>query len=224
MRKRYIIVTISALTLFYGLAYSEKQSKLTIHINTKSGHILINGEKLTVFKPSVIEKVIAKPDRTESHKSRGYIKKWRIKEFNKKKLPPVIHYYPRTNYYYLYDKLGMMFFTNNLKEFPGNNKTAKFFSIYFLNKVKHPHKPRLFKPKTTFTGDLYINGVRLRPDKTRFPKGLDHWDKTLQLYNTTFRRCGKSCIFSYEENTGTRFYIYFNPNPDRGISFLELEK
>ncbi|MDH5682195.1 MAG: hypothetical protein OEZ36_11445 [Spirochaetota bacterium] len=224
MRADILFLIITVLFLFNVTGHSEKRQKLLIDINSKTGDILINGRRLSDFKPSMIEKVLSKPDRSESHKSVGHMKKWKIKELNKKNLPPTIRSYDRIDYYYLYDKLGIMFFTENLKEFTGYNKTPKYFSIYFLANDKHPHKPRLFKPKTVFSGDLHINGIRLMPAKARFPRGLDNWDKTIHLYNTTFKRYGKTSIYCFEEETGVRLFLYFNPGQDRGISFLELKK
>ncbi len=168
------------LFFFCTIQISLARENLKIEIDTKKPSIRLNGIILEDFNRDTIRKIIGKPTRIRKDSFRSHMEEF---SYEPGESP---HSYPIKvlNTYYIYDELGVMFYTENGK---ARMEEPNRFSIHFPNKRKFTHTKDLpFKPKKNFTGVFRINENELNPNDKLIPDSVDYKTNEFNLFGASF--------------------------------------
>jgi hypothetical protein len=217
---RIILLTLTMITLFWQTSIAEKLTlnSIEIQINTKNGIIKANNVNLIINNIDSIQKVLGKPDRIEVHKFNSYIEEFPADEGGQPYTFPIIV----TNYYYIYDQLGIMFYTQNSEL---ENKEPIRCSIHFKNKRTFTNRDLLpFEPKNKFSGILKINEVIVNTDKKIVPENTNYRMSDFEIFKTSFSATSIATvidgIYAYKSKPYLHFYIDNEIN--QRASYLEI--
>ena len=193
--------------------------KLDVQINTSDNSLKLNGLILKIYDLKEIEKMIGKPDRIKTHTFNSH-----YEEFGTKNIPPRSTPIKVTNYYYIYDKLGIMFYTNN-----GFSKTKKpeKFSIHFKNKRTFTHTATLpFTPKHFFKGTLTINGETVVVDRKAIADNVNYQTENINLYNVLFGSTSITTIIDglYTQKSEPYMFLLLNNEKEQRISYMVINE
>ncbi|MBA3679650.1 MAG: hypothetical protein H0W73_00450 [Bacteroidetes bacterium] len=209
------------LACFNFLCFSAQETntititKLDININTSDTSIQLNESFLSSYKLSEIEKILGKPDRIKTNTYNSY-----YEEFGTDNMPPTSTPIIVKNYYYIYDKLGVMFYTDN--GMSGSEQPEKF-SIHLKNKRLFTNTKALpFLPLNAFTGELKINAELISAHKKIIPAGANYLSKEIKLFTILF---GPTSIATgidglYSINIEPCLFLYLDTEKEQRISCI----
>lgn len=219
-KKNYYLLLVTTFTLFFGIVFTETllANPIEIQINTTSGSIKINNRFLVTYQVDSIEKVIGKPDRIEIHKFNSYIEEFPAKEGDSPYTYPITV----TNHYYIYDQLGIMFYTQNSEY---GTKEPVRCSIHFKNKRTFTNRDALpFEPKNTFSGILKINDVVVNTDKKMVPENVNYKTSEFELFKTSFAPTSIAMVIDgvYAYNSKPYLQFLLDNEKDQRASYLVI--
>jgi hypothetical protein len=195
---------------------SREITKLEVLINTVDTTIKINGKILNSLEINEIEKIIGKPNRIKKHTFHSNYEKFGLKG-TRTSIPIKV-----TNYYYIYDNLGIMFFTNNGKT--ENNRIEKF-SIHYKNKRTFSNTELLpYTPIAFFNGVLKINGKPVESSKKIIDENVNYMTENIQLFNIKFGSTSITTIIDglYTHTSEPYMFIFLNNEKEQRISYLVI--
>ena len=151
-----------------------------VAVDTRSGRITVDGKPLPDFKLATLKRVLGAPSRVKTTVDRE-----RFERF-----PGPLGGSPHStmvevkNHHYVYDRLGLLFFTRNGRY--DNNRDPWAMVVVLRKNVAftHARRPR-FLPKGTCKG-LAVNGTLLDRNRTLVPKGVTYRTEKLRLFDTDF--------------------------------------
>jgi hypothetical protein len=135
------------------------------------------------------------------------------------------HSYPIkvVNTYYIYDELGIMFYTESGKG-KGYEEPNRF-SIHFPNKRIFTHTKDLpFKPKKNFIGIFKINENELNPSEKLIPESVDYKTDEFILFGASFGPTSFTTIIDslYSVKFEPYMRIYLDDGKTQRISSIVL--
>jgi hypothetical protein len=218
--KRFIISILTTITILGNVVSAEtlQGNQTEIQINTINGTIQINNKNLIIYSIDSIQKILGKPDRIETHKFNSYIEEFPANEGDS----PYIHHFVVTNYYFIYDQLGIMFYTNNSEY---GTKEPVRCSIYFKNKRTFSNKePLPYEPKNMFSGILKINGEIVNPDNRIIPENINYLTDAFDLFKTLFSPTSIAMVIDgiYAFKSKPYLYFFLDNEKDQRASYLEI--
>ena len=218
---RIILLFISIVIVFQTnplSADNQEQELFCITINTESNEISINENRITNFNLSTLKQIIGHPDRIQIENIMVDVTEYPYDDND------VPYYYTQevTNYYYIYDNLGLVFHTaNNLSI----NNNPVYLKIFYDSKREFTHmKLPEFLPEKTFQGVLKINDIILEPHNQIISEEIKYNTKYFTLFNTTFAPTSIATvidsIYSYEGNPYIQ--IFLNNGIDKKVSYISI--
>lgn len=215
-----ISLLVTLITILYFQTYlASNEKKCDIHINHKQSKIEINGHQLMSNKLKHIKSIIGKPDRIEIIDKVVRVEEWPYKRGGQR------HSYTKKvkDYYHIYDKLGIMFRTNNGKS--AYNKRPSYLIIVYDHKREFDNtEPLKFSPKKKYKSILKINGIILDPSKPVITNKINYRTNKFSLFGTTFSATTFTMmidsIYAYDRKPGIR--IYFNNPKDKNVSYVTI--
>ena len=195
-----------------------KEAPFEIIINTLDSSLQVNGSFLNNYNMNDLEKIIGKPTRVKTHSFKSY-----YEEFGAEKMARTVVPITVTDYYYIYDKLGIMFYTNNGMS---TTKQPQKFSIHFKNKRTFTNTAALpYSPANFFNGVLKINGDTLLADKKLISKETDYKTEDIQLFKTSFGSTSIATVIDglYTKNTLPYVLLYLDTEKDQRISYVVVK-
>lgn len=204
--------------LFMSCGVGERSLKgVEILVDTGNNNIKINNKDINDFDLNKIESIIGEPDRIGIDTMLA-----RYEEHGYGKYPSTSTMIEVINYYYVYDELGIMFYTNNGKE---AIKKPKKLSIHFGNKRLFTNTRFLtFSPNDTFSGMLKINNEILDNNKKLIPDGVDYNTKEFQLFDIPFgpTSIGTKIDRLYSIDVNPYILLYLDTEESQRISYVEI--
>lgn len=206
---KIIFIFILVSTIFYSFVSKSKKKDqsltITISINSKDSTIRINNQILPNYNLSTINKIFGKPDRTEEHSFDSYIEEFPLHKGESPTTYPV----KVKNFYYIYDKLGIVFYTQNGEV---AIKEPTRCNVYFKNKRSFTNTNDLpFKPKTNFTGIFCINGDTINTNKNLVPENVNYKTNKFDLFHILFAPTSYTAIidsiYCYESRPYMQFFL-----------------
>lgn len=132
-----------------------------------------------------------------------------------------------TNHFYIYDELGLVFYTRNGK-YSSQDPLIMMICYEYKREFNHdnfPDKiPKEYMPKKIFTGKLFINSIVLEPQKTQLSKDINYNTEKIELFNTTFGATSRATIIDglYSEKGFPYFRIYYNNGKEHYVSYVQV--
>jgi hypothetical protein len=213
----YLLVTI----LFASLSVCGQDSagvsitKLDIRINMLDTSIRLNDDFLISYKLKDIEAVLGKPDRIKTHIFNSYYEEFGTDNMPKTSTPIVVK-----DYYYIYDQLGIMFYTSNGLSI---TEEPERFSIHFKNKRMFTNtRATPFSPENAFKGILKINGVNVSADKKILPEDANYQKQEIKLFNIDFGPTSISTVIDglYSISEEPYIFMYLDNEKEQRISYI----
>lgn len=192
-----------------------QETPFEIIINTLDSSLQVNGSFLNNYNLNDLEKIIGKPNRIKTHSFKSYYEEFGAEKMSRTVIPITV-----TDYYYIYDKLGIMFYTNNGMS---ATKQPQKFSIHFKNKRTFTNTAALpFSPTGFFNGLLKINGDTLSANKKLIPKEVNYKTEDIQLFKTTFGPTSIGTVIDglYSKNTLPYVLLYLDTEKEQRISYV----
>ncbi len=170
-------VGILILLFIFTSTYSKDQTKISIVINHMKKKLIIDKKTVKQFTLKKIYKILGKPDRIKEHRISSYIDEYPFEDGG-------AHYMRNIkikNFYYIYDNLGIMFYTDNSEVHYRKPSWLyiKFRKRNFKNIALFP-----FIAKKTFNGKLIINQVKLKKNKKLVEQKVTYLTKKIELFHT----------------------------------------
>lgn len=204
--------------LFINLSLSSKENQITkIEIDTKNPSIRINGIILKDYKRETFQTILGKPSRIKMDSYQSH-----IEEFGFEGIPPSSYPIQVTNTYYIYDEIGVMFYTESGK---ARMEEPNRFSIHFPNKRIFTHTKDLpFKPKKNFTGIFQINENGLNPKDKLIPDSIDYKTNEFILFGANFGPTSYTTIIDSLYSVKSKAYlrIYLDDAKTQRVSVIVL--
>ena len=224
MRKGIVLFSIIYLPLFYVASAPGQHNPVksqppvaNIQINTTDSTIKINGTILKTYELNNLKKIIGKPDRVKIAVTKSY-----YEESGGGGLPPTSTPIKVTNYYYIYDKLGIMFFTNNGMY---ATKGPEKFSIHFSNKRAFTNTAALpFSPANSFKGVMIINEDTVSASKKIIPSGVDYNTKEFPLFKLLFGPTSIATIIDrlYSLTASPYIFLFLDSPKNQRTSYIVI--
>lgn len=214
----FIFVFFTGLILLYRATALGQAVTPNIKISTSDSTIKINGSILKTYNLSAIEKIIGKPNRIKTKTFKSY-----YEEFGTKGMPPTSTPIEVTDYYYIYDSLGIMFYTQNGKFV---SKEPQNLSIHFKNKRTFTNTaPLPFNPINTFSGVLIINGEIVNETKKIIPLEIDYRTEEFKLYKISFGPTSIATIIDglYSIKSEPYMLIFLDSEKYQRISYIVIK-
>jgi hypothetical protein len=190
--------------------------KLEIQINTIDSSIRINKQILANYNITSIQKIFGKPSRIEEDKFDSYIEEFPLKEGESRTIISI----KVVNYYYIYDQLGIMFYTQNGEV---AIKEPTRLNVHFKNKRMFTNtKGFPFIPKNNFTGVFCINGDTISTDKNLIPKNVNYRTSEFDLFHTQFTPTSYTTIIDgiYSYKSKPYLQLYLDNEKSQRISYI----
>ena len=204
--------------LFISLSLVSKENQITkIEINTADDSLRLNGIILQDYNRKSFQKILGKPSRIKVDSFRSY-----VEEFGFDGIPPSSYPIQVSNTYYIYDEIGVMFYTDIGKT---RMEEPNRFSIHFPNKRFFTHTKNLpFKPKKNFTGIFQINEKELNPKDKLIPDSVDYKTNEFTLFETSFGSTSYTTIIDSLYSVKSKAYmrIYLDDAKTQRVSFIVL--
>ncbi|MFH0894381.1 MAG: hypothetical protein V2A54_08085 [Bacteroidota bacterium] len=191
---------------------------IAISINSSTSEILFNSKPVHCMCIDSLTMLLGKPSRVEKYTRQERYERWSYKDGE----PPTSSMKEMTDYYYLYDNLGIMFYTNL-----GWGKEQKpcSMAIFFGNKRNFDNrKQHPFTPKKAFPGTLTFNDNLLEPTKKLVPESVDYNTKETQIFNTSFGPTSIGGVIDGFYSTSSRVYmlIYLDQPETQRPAYIEI--
>jgi len=220
----FMILIIGAAILI--ISYSKKNNSsntddnnLLIQINTNDSLIKINDIKIENFDIENIETIIGSPNRIICDTFNSY-----YEEFGYDEMPPTSTPYKSQNYYYIYDSLGIIFYTNNDMY---ESKQPTILSIHFGNKRQFSNTAQLnFTPENSFTGNIEINENLVSDNEKLIPADVNYRTEKFKLYDLYFGPTSITMNIDrlYSIDSSPYIMIYLNKNEEQKISYITISQ
>ena len=213
MNQRFLI-------LFFSITCSvlaKENLKTKIEIDTTKNSMRLNGIILKDYNRKTFQKILGKPSRIKVDSFRSH-----MEEFGFDGLPPSSYPIQIRNTYYIYDEIGIMFYTDSGKT---RMEEPNRFSIHFPNKRFFTHTKDLpFKPKKNFTGIFQINEKELNPKDKLIPDSVDYKTNEFTLFETSFGPTSYTTIIDSLYSVKSKAYlrIYLDDAKTQRVSFIVL--
>ena len=222
--KFYILLLIGAAIVLITYFNKKKNStnktenNFLIQVNTIDNSIQVKNQKLENFKLENIEKILGKPSRVKCDTFKSY-----YEEFGYDDTPPTSTPYTSHNYYYIYDSLGIMFYTNNDMY---ETKNPGTLCIHYSNKREFTNTALIpFIPLNSFNGTLEINNNNVLDDKKIVPEGVDYLTENFKIYDMLFGPTSITMNIDrlYSIDSNPYIMLYLNNPSDQKISFVTIQ-
>ena len=213
-------MNLKFLLLFFSITWSilaKDNLKTKIEIDTKHPSIRINGIFLKDYNRKTFQKILGKASRIKVDSFRSY-----VEEFGFDGIPPSSYPIKVLNTYYIYDEIGIMFYTESGK---ARKEEPNRFSIHFPNKRSFTHTKDLpFKPKKSFTGIFQINENALNPQDKLIPDSVDYRTNEFTLFETSFGPTSYTTIIDslYSIKSEPYMRIYLDDAKTQRVSIIVL--
>lgn len=191
---------------------------LSIAISTTDSNITIKGRSFKTHELAALQVRLGKPDRIKQYQH--FI---RYEEYGFDDQPPTSSQIAVTDYYYIYDKWGIMLYTSNGLD---HSKVPVKMSVHFANKRTFTNTALPpYSPITAFTGKLTINAITVSPAIKPVPDSIHYRSKDFRLYNMLFGVASISTVIDRLYSVGTQPYLllYLDNEKSRKISYIEIE-
>lgn len=191
----------------------------TIDIDFQHEQVLINGKVLRSHDLSNIKEILGQPSRIKEHHFTSY-----YKEMGYDGMPPTSTPMPSTNYYYIYDELGLVFYSQNggFKQ----NENPRRWAIFLNNERTFSNTaPLPFTPKKTFTGELKINGNAVLSTDDVVPNDVNYRTHAFELWGLSFGTTSITTVIDglYLVNSASPYLRIFLDSPEKQrISYIEI--
>ncbi|MEO6304265.1 MAG: hypothetical protein ABIP51_13955 [Bacteroidia bacterium] len=211
----FCLIFILAIQLSAQKTKKIEPVKISIEISTTDTSIKFNGEKLISYQIYYIEKMLGKADRIKTHTFKSY-----YEEFGDEDTKPTSTPITVTDYYYIYDQLGLMFYTNNGW---GGTKDPKKFSVHFKNKRFFTNTAALpFTPLNTFTGILKINKDTVSADKKMITQSVTYKTNEINLFKIGFGLTSIATVIDglYSNSVSPYLLMYLDSEKEQRLSYI----
>ncbi len=195
----------------------QEPEKKDVKINTKSHSIQIGKDVIYELDWKELKKILGKPNRVLADTSRE-----RYEEHGFGDTPSTSTMIQVINYYYIYDDLGLMFYTRNGKS---NRKAPEFMSVHFDNeRIFSNTKDLPYAPKNAFTSQLIINDQVFKSHQKQLPNGVDYNTEEFDMYKTSFgpTSIGGTIDRLYSIDANPYMMFYLDSKKSQKISRLEI--
>lgn len=170
----------TACIIFHSFPIISNTEEAAIEIDTKKNLLKWNGKVLKDFYRNSLFSILGRPDRIRKRQYGSYIKEFPLDSNDRPSYYPI----QITDYYYIYDRFGVMFHTGN-SEFP--NPEPERMKIFFKNKREFFHKKEEpYHPKHSFSGKAIINGRLLEQDSKIISDRLDYRVNQFEMHDVLF--------------------------------------
>jgi hypothetical protein len=190
-----------------------------IHLDTEKDLIEINGVSLEYrYDMYTIEMLIGKPDRIIIDSNTVY-----IEELGYDGSQPLSYPEKVQDQYYIYDELGLMFYTKN-KGF--TEKHVQTMMINFEMKRTFSNTAALkYQPKKTFSGELKLNQNLITNTTDFIPERVNYRTEEFALLGTSFgpTSIGGETDRLYSIGSKPYLLIYLNNAKDQKLSYIEIK-
>ncbi len=196
-------------------AQPQTKPQLSVGLNTADTTITINDSVFKAYEIERIEKMLGKPDRIRTDSFRSSYERFGTAHSKPYSTPITV-----VNYYYIYDRIGIMLFTANGIH---RSKTPDRLCICFNNKRSFTNtKPQPFSPNKAFSGLLKINGQTLAPDKKLIPDTVNYRTAKFTLFGTEFGPSSYTGDIDglYSLNSELYMLIFLDNEKDQRISYM----
>ncbi|MBU0488368.1 MAG: hypothetical protein KKA07_06330 [Bacteroidetes bacterium] len=192
-------------------------SDFKIEINTNDSSIRFCGLVVNIHNMTNVQKIIGKPNRIEIDTIETYYER-----FGTKGNPPAMTPIKLMNYYYIYDELGMMFYSENRMS---SIKSPKMVYIQFGNKRTFTNTEKFpFLPRNSFSGTLEINGEPVSTIHKLVPYNVNYKTEDFKLFKVS---CGPASIATvidriYSKTSDPYMLFYLDNESDQRLSYLTI--
>lgn len=192
--------------------------QLRLQINTIQGSLMVNNQVITrPFRISQIAKLLGKPDRIEVHQ-----RKARYERFAYKNNPPSSTMITVKDKYHIYDRLGLLFITNQsiIKS------QAPKLIIYFANPRKFTNTtPLKYTPTQSFQGHLLLNNHQINTTQTVIPSDVTYHTDQFYLWNIPFGPTSIGGVIDrlYSIKTTPYLMIYLDNAENQRVSYIVIK-
>lgn len=196
---------------------SKENQATRIEIDTANSSLRINEVILKDYNRKTFQKILGKPSRIKTDSFRSY-----MEEFGFDGMPPSSYPIQVRNTYYIYDEIGIMFYTESGKT---KMEEPNRFSVHFPNKRIFTHTKDLpFKPKKFFSGTFTINESELNPKEKLIPDSIDYKTNEFTLLGTSFGPTSYTTIIDslYSVNSEPYMRIYLDDANTQRVSVIVL--
>jgi len=217
------VISLTLSILLISLTQGENKtlcvenSVLEIWISTSDSTVKLNGFIINDYKVGTIEKIIGKADRIKIHTYKTWLERYGIGD-----TPPYSYSINVTDYYYIYDKLGIMFYTRNGLS---STEIPVCMSIHFKNKRVFTNRKALpYSPASCYKGTLKINGNIVSPDMKIIPDSVHYNTPEFKLYDMYFGPCSIATVIDrlYSVKCLPNMMIYLDNEKNQRISYIVL--
>ncbi|PJZ68843.1 hypothetical protein CH373_15625 [Leptospira perolatii] len=189
-----------------------------IKIDTKEKSVHLNGVKIMDLNIQSITQILGKFDRTKTHQYDSYIEEFPLEDGDSPSIYPI----KITDYYYIYDRLGIMLYTSNGEE---KNKKPSCMAIFFGNKRLFTHqKEPHYKPRNPFTGELVINGNHVSAEAKILPTDVDYRSRKFERFGLLFSPTSIAMMIDslYSEGSEPYMQLFLDNQSQQRLSYFKL--
>lgn len=158
-----------------------KKARCVVDIDSQKKTVSINGTALASFDLGVLHKLLGKPSRIKAIKKRVRFER---KAYNSNRRTSRM--VPVTVHYYVWDRLGLVFNSGNLRKFDKRTDPERMV-VFFPRKRSFTHStPPAMTPKRRGVCKLRINGETVPANRSVVPKGVDYRTNKFAKFKTHF--------------------------------------
>jgi hypothetical protein len=195
----------------------------TVDFNTKDSIFTIDGN---LYNIKSLMKTLGEPSRIKRNEFESVMTEYPLNADDK----PQSYTVKYINYYFIYDKLGLMFYTDNSylmlsQKDEDSLKKPVAMLVNFGNRRSFNHdKPMPFMPEKSFTGIFNINGSRVDALSKVIPDQVNYNTKEFLLYNALFSSTSFSGVIDgvYSRTCFPSLFIKLDSPKDQRTSFIIL--
>lgn len=162
--------------------------KQVISINTSDSSISVDNEIIDIANLESIKSIFGEPDRVKRNEFQSELTEYPLNKDDHPRSYTVKY----INYYYIYDKLGLMFYSDNSYCFLNEKAEEPYMKpavmlIKFSDKIVFDNrKPLPFMPEKSFSGAVKMNGYDFKTGVKAFPENINYTTEEFILNGVLF--------------------------------------
>jgi hypothetical protein len=178
-----MIYTLIIVCLTFATTHATKtmNKSCSINIDTIQNKVIINGSVLLNYHLKTISQILGKPTRIEQKK-----RKIRYEDHGYKSTKRTSIMIDVINYYYVWDHMGLIFYTKNRKRFD-KSKVPKQFILFFKStrQFNHTLRPAVL-PKERGYCTMMINQIPINEKQSVIPHIINHRTEIFLAFKINF--------------------------------------
>ncbi len=222
MRHRLLLSLVLGIAwvLSAAPALAGKGAVKVISIDTAKGELRLDGATLSSLSLEAIKGVLGKPGQVKTTQEKVRYEKRTLSGKGDQTVNQEMK-----NHFYLYDQLGLVFFTRNARpQDQSEDPVSLVVSLAKASEIQHGELPA-HMPAHPFGGKVTIYGVELKRAAPVIPDKVTEQTERVPLFNTLFSPAsagaGVESVYSISQNPGVQ--IFFDSVKGRRPAFLEIK-